>query len=456
MQYEVKVMSAQEIVDLLNTGKLNPDPIAQRPAVSSGVKKSVAIIRALMNGYGCGMLTLRDIRNDPIAQAIYGCDYLVVDGGHRCRALKAYYTGKILIDGEKYIDSDFDLSQVQIPVEVRTCSSKEATILFKNVNTTTPTNFMEMVMSDEESKVCEYIRRQTSYVREYTNEPHAVFEKSIKPDGKVVVPNWIDDQPNPRRRWDEFVAIAIIRSLGKGLVDAGQSDIEQLVDNDTELSSAVKAQVDNFLDAMLGLRKFRKFQLNDATFSAFSVYYFGLVGKYGKFKISNESDFYKTFMGTYTRLTGKQDHGLEGETIKYKDNVFFVKEFCRKYRRHSADSTAQKIVFDLFTKHANCDKMGITVLDSVRSLTKTEREEALAAQGYACAIDGQHLELDDAVFGHDTPWCKGGRSELSNGAMIRAEHNRDMGTVTLDEYRLILSMRNDNEQRTTAPVPGVG
>ena len=82
MQYEVKVMSAQEIVDLLNTGKLNPDPIAQRPAVSSGVKKSVAIIRALMNGYGCGMLTLRDIRNDPIAQAIYGCDYLVVDGGH--------------------------------------------------------------------------------------------------------------------------------------------------------------------------------------------------------------------------------------------------------------------------------------------------------------------------------------------------------------------------------------
>jgi len=66
------------------------------------------------------------------------------------------------------------------------------------------------------------------------------------------------------------------------------------------------------------------------------------------------------------------------------------------------------------------------------------------------------LELDDAVFGHDTPWCKGGRSELSNGAMIRAEHNRDMGTVTLDEYRLILSMRNNNEQRTTAPVPGVG
>ena len=119
-------------------------------------------------------------------------------------------------------------------------------------------------------------------------------------------------------------------------------------------------------------------------------------------------------------------------------------------RGHSADSTAQKIVFDLFTKYEDCDRMGITVLDSTRSLTKAEREEALAAQGYVCAIDGLPLDLDDAVFGHDTPWCKGGRSELSNGAMIRHEHNRDMGTVTLDEYRMILSMRNKNEQTNAA------
>ena len=450
MQYKVITMSAQEIVDLLNTGKLNPDPIGQRPSVSSGVKKSVAIIKSITSGYGCGMLTIRDIRNDLVAQAIYGCDYLIIDGGHRCRALKAYYTGKILVDGEKYIDSDLDLNQVKLAVDLRVCTAKEASVLFKAINTTTPTNFMEMIMSDEESRVCEYIRRQTSYVREYGNEPHPVFEKNIKPDGKVVVPNWIDDQPNPRRRWDEFVAIAIIRSISKGLVDAGQTEIEKLVDNNVEISSAVKAQVAHFLDAMLGLRKFRKFQLNDAVFSAFSVYYFGLVGKYGKFNITNEPDFYGTFMSTYTRLTGKQDRGLEKITLEYKDNVYFIKEFVRKYRRHSADSTAQKIVFDLFTKYANCDRMGITVLDSTRSLSKVEREEALAAQGYVCAIDGLPLDLNDAVFGHDTPWSKGGRSDLDNGAMIRNEHNRDMGTVTLDEYRMILSMRNNNEQTTAA------
>lgn len=447
MKYNINVMSAQEIVDLLITGRLNPDPIGQRPPVSSGVKKSVAIIKGIMEGYGCGMLTIRDIRNDTDAQKIYGCDYLVIDGGHRCRALKSYYAGKILVNGEKYIDANFDLSAVQIPVDVRICTSHEAAVLFKSINTTTPTNFMEMIMSDEESKVCEYIRQTTSYVREYNNDPHPIFEKLIKNDGKVIVSNWIDQQPNPRRRWDEFVAIAIVRAMGKGLVDAGQTEIENLCSKELEVSNSVKTIVSEFLDATLQLRNFRKFQLNDAIFSAFSVYYFGLLGKYGKFKISDEESFYKSFMSTYTRLTGKQDHGLEKETIEYNGTTFFVKEFVRKYRRHSAAGDAQKIVFDLFTKHSKNDIIGngITVLDNVRSLSKTEREEALAAQGYVCAIDGLPLTLDEAVFGHDTPWCKGGRSVLSNGAMIRAEHNRDMGTITLDEYRLILSMRNKNE-----------
>jgi hypothetical protein len=235
--------------------------------------------------------------------------------------------------------------------------------------------------------------------------------------------------------------------MGKGLVDAGQTEIENLCSKELEVSNSVKTIVSEFLDATLQLRNFRKFQLNDAIFSAFSVYYFGLLGKYGKFKISDEESFYKSFMSTYTRLTGKQDHGLEKETIEYNGTTFFVKEFVRKYRRHSAAGDAQKIVFDLFTKHSKNDIIGngITVLDNVRSLSKTEREEALAAQGYVCAIDGLPLTLDEAVFGHDTPWCKGGRSVLSNGAMIRAEHNRDMGTITLDEYRLILSMRNKNE-----------
>ena len=144
-------------------------------------------------------------------------------------------------------------------------------------------------------------------------------------------------------------------------------------------------------------------------------------------------------MKTYTLLTGKNDTSLDKETIEYNDTTYFVKEFVRKYRRHSAAGNAQKLVYKQFTIHGNCDIIpdGITVLDTKRSLGKLDREEALAAQGYVCAIDGKPLELDDAVFGHDTPWSQGGKSVIENGAMVRSEHNRNMGTLTLDEYKMI-------------------
>ena len=84
---EVKEYSAQTIVQWLSEGMLNPDPIGQRPPTSSGPKKSIGIIASMLDGYGMGMITIRDISDDDFLRALYGCDYLVIDGGHRCRAL---------------------------------------------------------------------------------------------------------------------------------------------------------------------------------------------------------------------------------------------------------------------------------------------------------------------------------------------------------------------------------
>jgi len=67
----------------------------------------------------------------------------------------------------------------------------------------------------------------------------------------------------------------------------------------------------------------------------------------------------------------------------------------------------------------------------------------LALQDFKCAIDGQALNIDDAIFGHDTAWADGG--QIEEGAIIRKVHNVNMGTTTLDEYRLILEMRKQKE-----------
>ena len=65
----------------------------------------------------------------------------------------------------------------------------------------------------------------------------------------------------------------------------------------------------------------------------------------------------------------------------------------------------------------------------------------LSLQDYKCAIDGKPLNLDDAIFGHDTPWSLGGKA--SDAKIIRSTHNRDMGTMTINEYKVFLKMKGE-------------
>ena len=99
MKSTFKVVTVRDLIDLTNSGKLNPDPISQRPTTSSGPKKSQGIISAIAHGYGVGMITVRDISRDDEMQKVYpGVQYLVIDGGHRVRALVEYYTNNFKID----------------------------------------------------------------------------------------------------------------------------------------------------------------------------------------------------------------------------------------------------------------------------------------------------------------------------------------------------------------------
>ena len=442
MKGEIQTMTLQELVNLAQQGKLNPNPIGQRPPTTSGPKKSIQIIKSIVSGYGCGMITVRDISEDVEAKKLYGnhVQYLVIDGGHRIRALVAFYTSKISVNGQLYADmDDFNLNDIIVPVDVRQCTSREATELFRKINTTTPVNFMEMVMSDEESVVCEFIRSQTMQVKEYCNDTHSLFSYHMSGRGEWVVDNF-NTAPNPRRKWDEYVAIALIRALGGGLVDAGQTEIEQIASNVPPITEKSKKIVDRFLTDCKKLRKFRGKKFNSDTFAAFLVYWFGLYGENQNFAVKDDS-FYADFMHMYTKLTGTSNSELDDElfTPSYQRHQEFVKPFVRSNIKNYSNGQVQKEVFSLMREHSDGD--GIVFRDPKRSLSSEESEGALAAQGYVCAIDGLPLSLKDAVFAHDTAWSKGGRSELANGAMIRAEHNRDMGTLTLDEYRLILQAR---------------
>jgi hypothetical protein len=86
----------------------------------------------------------------------------------------------------------------------------------------------------------------------------------------------------------------------------------------------------------------------------------------------------------------------------------------------------------------------VTFRDDVRTISRDKKFDMLASQDFKCGIDGEELDIDDAIFGHDTPWSKGGLS--SDAVIIRNTHNVDMGTMTISEYKAYLEFKKAREE----------
>ena len=436
--------TAHEIIQLVLTGKLNPDPIGQRPPTSQGYSKSQEIVASMLSGVGIGMITLRDISQDEEMQKVYpGVHYLVIDGGHRVRALVKFYTNKFSVNKKKFKDYGIDLNDYHVALDVTTCTSQEAVEKFRNLNQTTPVNFMEMLMCDDQSEICRHVRSFTRAYSEYDNEPHTLFETVFDKNGTEKA-KWFDMAPNHRRKWDEYAFLAILKAIGGGNVAAGQAQIEDLVKQEYEgnntVSKKVLAVVDRFFSDVYNVQSLRYKKLNTDIFAALQLTWFELYHLNREFKIDDYDAFHESFMAAYSLLTGTADTSYNTETISYDGEKHFLKEFMRKNITNFANSDVQKICAKrILEEMGKPEDYGVIFRDAKRSLTTTEREQKLAIQGYKCAIDGEKLALGDSVWGHDTAWAQGG--QLEDGAVIRKSHNRDMGTTTLDEYRSILEMR---------------
>jgi len=78
-------------------------------------------------------------------------------------------------------------------------------------------------------------------------------------------------------------------------------------------------------------------------------------------------------------------------------------------------------------------------------MDKSTKFDMLASQGFVCFLDGEPLDIEDAIYGHDFAHAKGGKTDFLNGKIIRKSHNDDMGTLSFDEYMMVLEMRKQKE-----------
>ena len=457
---KIELWSLREIINLTSTKKMNSDPIGQRPPVTSNNGKSLAILKSMIEGYGLGCLVIRDIRAESAegtafiedgvqARTIYpNYDFLVGDGGHRIRALVAFYNGDLQVDGIMYGNMDkeeFSLDTEDIPVILYTCTAEQFSQVFRRVNTTTPVNFMEMVMSDDVTPVLKDIRSTVKFYKEYGNDINPLFATTFNDKTQKWVADHFGGDPNPRRKWDEWVAIAIIKTRGGGNENAGQLEIEQLANDTKEISKSKLDVVAHMLNDALKIKQCRGMKWsggNSSEFSAFMLFWFGLYNVNKNFKIDDYKKFMTAFFTAYRKLTDKND---ERTKVVLGEKVVLTKWFKKNVSSFS-QSDSQKTCFNFMQDKMKLEltdegvkKIGVIFLDGVRTKSKGDKEQTLVDQGYMCAIDNLTLILEESVWGHDTAWAKGGK--LEDGAVIRKCHNIDMGSLTLAEYKKTLQDR---------------
>ena len=435
-----------DLITESTNGKINPNPIGQRPPVSEGWGKSKGIIESLLKGYSIGLITLRDIRKDTDNQKVYkGTDYLVIDGGHRIRALRDFSMNKFDVNGLRFVDLPDDAQkaflEIVISVDAYTANNKQATEIFRRLNTVTPVNPIEMIMSNDTSAFAKEIRSRVAFYSEYENKVHPLFDVVSK-NGKPPKPlNW-NTNTNPRRKWDEYVGIVSLKVIGGGNVNAGLDILAENVEQGIVISAKNGKRIDRFLDDALKVSLVINKKFNTDTFAAFQVVWFALFEETKEFKIDKDTylEFAKEFYKAHTALTGNTDNKFDTNRKMFdinekKSEMIAIKTFARLAIKNFANHIQQKQVAKLYLELMNLDDI-VVFCEEQRSKTKAKKFEQLTIQGFVCAIDGLELDIDDAIFGHDTPWSKGGR--IKDGAIIRKSHNVDMGTMTIAKYKAYL------------------
>jgi len=430
----------EQIYTDIRDGDLHPNPIGQRAPTVFGFDnaKNIGIIEAIFKGNGVGTITVRDISKDKEMQKVYpGVKWLVIDGGHRTRAIKDYMNNQFAVYGKKYKElsdewKEFFKSSL-INFDKKICTSQQAINIFRDLNKTTQVGGYEMIMCDDESAICKYVRSYIRVVKEYDTTPHKIF--ATQRSSKGIIGEHFKKSPDQRAAWATMVFTTIHKVLGKGNVDAGEKATLKLIEEEyagkNKLTKSAQAVIDRFWDDLLLFQHTRGGgHIPLKLFGAFQLVWFYLYEKNSKFKIEEMEYFAPTFMKVYKAYNKQSKDVEDGEVYVWKNLDAFSKE------------EEQRNIADILIKDmGEPEEFGILFRDEARVLTKSEKEEKLIDQEYRCYFDihtdkcsqqGKFLTLDESIGAHDIPWAQGGKKE---DAVISCEKcNNLQGQMTNQEF----------------------
>ena len=458
VQSRTDVITIKTLFDMLvTTSILNPDPIYQRASTIDAYQhpKNVGIIQSIFNGFGIDTLIFRDISEDietAIRKLYPNYKYLVIDAGHRCRAVKAFIQNKfyIVLNGKNKYYKDLTAAEKEmflntdVLVKYVACSSEQARQLFLAINKMTKTNEIETIMADDVNPVCRWIREHTWFYREYQNKSkvHPIFKVSTSDSAEHESEFW--NKPNTGGSFFYHAFIALSKSIGRGNVDAGQKVWEKLVLNKTSISEEDEQIWIKFFDDLRDYQDIvnHSSMINDEIFGFFACVWFELLSRHGLNGFKFDMDTFASDLAKKrAELTGKfkksGNNKYDSMTMENLDGVETdVKSIIREYVKAFGYGEKQSFAaqFILSEMGDNLADFGVIVMDTRKNPSKKDRELLLNEQGGKCFIDNEPLKLKDAHAAHIIARNEGGTSDISNYRMVRKVHNLRMGTINLNEY----------------------
>jgi len=444
IKFSRKVMSIQEFVlDLLPT--VDCSPIGQRLPVHPDVQnaKSEAIILSIMSNIDIGNITLVDVSSEPTTWL-----WESLDGGHRKRAIRDFFQGKFRVLGRTYSElSDKEKSEFknyELAFTMYSPLSNEMKgKIFRSLNETTHVNEIEMLNSYGNTPIANAVRETVRVV--------------TRNDGKVsIIHNlfgltefgnlkWLSGD-NLRLKQEEFVArVYYTFYKGSKLCNRTTIKVQEMYDNPNINMKTLKKKSEKFLDFLYEMGKVRRQTLGSGLSNSEKN---ALLNLYVYLSESFDSDleatdyvaWYEAFSVVYNDLYyDPKEKWTDIPNLEFEAKDSTIAQLFKDYTRNHDNAEKQTQMVKWMTSHPEWENIyEFTLLkDRNRAFPRWMKEVTLQDQRYTCYIDGLPLDWEDAEAGHMEAHALGGKTVLSNCAMIRKSHNSAMGTMNVLEYKRI-------------------
>ena len=317
-KWEHEIWTVEEYLHNICFAKvIKIDPITNRPAtVETDSAKNRGIVECILNGIGLTSFTIRNITNAPEMRVLYPkMKYVIHEGGHRSRAIKSFWNDEFSVFVEE-LNAEYLYSELpakyqkiflhfELVINIVACTSEQAQEIFDCHNRVTAVKGYSVIMANEQSKVCAYIRQLTKTWPEYGNTCHPVFSMS---SNKPVCFN--SSVSNKGNLWDTFGFVTLHKVEGGGNVVAGEEESKLYVKANAEVPEDVQREIKKFWDMFYAVYDVAQNKITNAYFGCFQALYFHLYkAKKRNLNIYDVRSFGMAFNKVYNEIikTNKND-----------------------------------------------------------------------------------------------------------------------------------------------------